>query len=223
MLNMSSGAAPTTPPDRTARARIRDAAIAKFGEHGVAATSLKVIAAEAGVSQPLIVHHFGSKDGLRRACDERVAATIRASKLAAMSQGPGLDPLVALRDVDDRRPVLRYLARTLADGTPEVAALIDEMVDDAVEYTAEGERTGLLRPSDRPRERVVILSLWSLGLLVLHEHLERLLGVDLLGDADEIGPYVLTAAEILGKGVLAEGLYERMGEALGLGEDGRSS
>lgn len=168
-----------------------------------------MIAATADVSQPLIVHHFGSKDRLRAACDSRVAEVIRTAKLDAMRQGPQLDPLAALRGADEFRPVLRYLVRTLGDGTPQVAALVDEMVDDAVEYMAEGERSGLIKPSEHPRQRAVVLVLWSFGLLTMHEHVERLLGVDLLGDAQQMGPYVLPVLEILTRGVLTDDVYER--------------
>lgn len=175
----------------------------------MAATSLKVIAEEAGVSQALILHHFGSKAALRVACDQHVAAMIRASKLESVAQGPQLDPLAALRLSPDTRPLLRYLARALADRSPEVDALLDEMVDDAVAYMAEGERTGLITPSDHPRERVVVLLLWSLGALTLHEHLERLLGVDLLDDPQTFGPYVLPVLELYGRGIMPEEIYLR--------------
>ncbi len=219
MLNMPSVAA-TPPPaedDRTGRARIRDAAIELFGVRGVDGTSLKLIAEAAGVSQPLIVHHFGSKEGLRSACDHHIAEVVRAGKYAAMAQGPSLDPLAAIRDATAGRSVLRYLARTLGDGTPGVADLLDEMVDDAVAYMAEGERTGLIRPSRDPRGRAVVLTLWSLGLLTLHEHAERLLGIDLLGDGEDLEPYVLPVLEMLTEGVLTEGLYDRA--RAGLAED----
>ncbi len=210
MLTMYSVIGPEPDAERTGSARIRDAAIRCFGDRGVDGTSLKVIAREAGVSQPLIVHHFGSKAGLRVACDEHVAATIRAQKLEAVAQGSQLDPLASLRQVEASRPILRYLARTLGDHTPEVANLLDEMVEDAVAYTAEGERTGMVRPSDHPRERVIVLLLWSFGALTLHEHMERLLGVDVLGDGGDLGPYLMPALEILAKGVLTEGLYENL-------------
>lgn len=220
---MSPVAASERGDERTGRARILDAALAQFGANGVAATSLKVIADEAGVSPALIVHHFGSKEGLREACDEHVAATFRASKLEAVAQGPGLDPLAALRESSvQTQPLLRYLARTLADGTPQVAALVDEMVDDAMEYLAEGERTGLIRPSEHPRERAAVLMLWSLGALTLHEHLERLLGVDLLGDPEQLGPYVLPAMEVFSRGLMPEDLYERARAAFLDDKDGGS-
>jgi AcrR family transcriptional regulator len=57
--------------------RLRDAAIARFGRDGFA-VGLRAIAAHAGVTAALIVHHFGSKEGLRRACDEHVLAVVRA-------------------------------------------------------------------------------------------------------------------------------------------------
>jgi AcrR family transcriptional regulator len=213
MLNMSSAqAAPAE--DRTARSRIRDAAIARFAADGVAATSLRVIAEDAGVSTPLVVHHFGSKDQLRVACDEHVAALIRERKQAAMAQGPQLDPLAAMREAQHGPPILRYLARTLGDGSTQVAALLDELVDDAEVYMEEGVRNGLLKPSDDPRGRAVILTIWSLGALTLHEHLHRLLGVDLIGGGGDMAPYMVPAAEILASGVIDDDFYARLRQAL---------
>ena len=55
--------------DLTARARIRDSAIVYFGRHGFQSATVRAIAADAGVSPALVIHHFGSKDGLREACD----------------------------------------------------------------------------------------------------------------------------------------------------------
>lgn len=201
--------------DSSGRERIRDAAIIEFAERGVAATSLKVIARRAGVSQALIVHHFGSKDALRQACDAHVAAVIRHYKLKAMRQGPSLDPIAAIRDVDEYRPLLRYLARTLGDGRPEVAALVDDMVEDAVEYLAEAEASGFAKPSEHPRARAAILVMWSLGLITMHEHVARHLGVDLLSaTTTELTAYMLPAAELLSNGVLADGMYEQMKAAV---------
>src|SRR4029453_5925987 len=53
----------------TGRARIRDAAIRLFAERGIAGTTVRDIAREAGVSPGLLRHHFGSKEALREACD----------------------------------------------------------------------------------------------------------------------------------------------------------
>ena len=60
-------------------ARIRDAAIDQFGSRGFD-TGVRAIAEAAGVSPALIIHHFGSKEGLRKACDDYIAAEIRSEK-----------------------------------------------------------------------------------------------------------------------------------------------
>src|SRR2546423_15267855 len=60
--------------DLTSKAVIRNAALRLFAERGHDAVSVRGIAAAAGVSPALVVHHFGSKDGLRAAVDEHVGA-----------------------------------------------------------------------------------------------------------------------------------------------------
>ena len=218
MLNMNSAAvdAPARgPDDRTTSARIRDAAITRFAVDGVAATSLRAIATDAGVSAALVIHHFGSKDALRDACDHHVAALIRERKRAAMAQGPRLDLLAALRTPDNDPPLMRYLGRTLTDGSPAVAALVDELVADAAAYMAEGVESGALQPTDYPYERAAVVTLWSLGALVLHDHAERLLGADLTGDAQDLMPYFRPAVEILASGVLTPEMAAALSETFG--------
>jgi AcrR family transcriptional regulator len=52
------------------RQRILDAAIHRFGEQGLKATSLRTIAADAGVTFATVHHHFGTKDELHARCVE---------------------------------------------------------------------------------------------------------------------------------------------------------
>lgn len=199
-------------PAKTGSERILEAAVRLFGRSGIAGTSLKVIASEADVSQALIIHHFGSKDGLRRACDAHVNRLIRSRKDSAINSGPNLDAVHALRSMEGGRDLMCYLVRTLTEGGDHAEKLIDEMVADAQEYTAQGVENGIFRPSEAPRERVVLLTLWSLGALVLHEHLERLLGVDLLADdygPEGLAPYMRPALELFAHGLLEDGAYDQ--------------
>lgn len=216
MVNMRSAAAAAPPDDRTAVARIRDAALACFAEAGVAATTVRQVAKRAGVSPALVIHHFGSKAALRKACDAYVAAFLRERKSEAMRAGPGLDPLALLRPEDDRVPLLPYLARVLADGSPEVDALVDELVADAEGYLAEGVASGVVRPHDHAREVATVLTLWSLGGLTLHRHVRRLLGVDLTAPVAHrlaASGYVGGATEILGRGLIDAEIFERLARA----------
>lgn len=202
--------------DRTAAARIRDAAISEFAANGVDGTSIRTIAAAAGVSPGLVMHHFGSKEGLRVACDEYVAALIRDVKGGAMASGGAFDVTSAFRTVGGI-PAARYLARTLVDGSPHVADLVDEIVADAVEYVAVGVGTGMIKPSDHERERAAILTIWGLGALVLHQHLERLIGVDITADFSQnpgaASAYMGPVLEIYSEGVFTETTVQMMREA----------
>lgn len=203
--------------DRTAKARLRDAAIACFAENGIAGTTARKVAATAGVSPGLVIHHFGSMEGLRAACDEHVAATIREYKEKAFSRGPSLDVLAALRD-SPSGPLMGYLAQVLAGDSPAVAKLVDDLVDDAEGYIQQGVESGMLRPSEDPRGRAVVLTLWSLGALVLHEHLQRLLGVDLTDPEILTDPattaYIGPVYEIYGEGILEEAFATHAQETL---------
>ena len=163
-LNMRSAS------DLTARARIRDTALARFGADGIAGTSVRAVAADAGVSAALVLHHFGSKEGLRQACDEHVLEAVRAGGDADISAlGEMLGAATPLR---------RYLARALLDGTDAATTLFTEIVDRTEEWLAQGEAEGWVRPSSDARARAVTYVSWLLAPLVLGDQVGRLLGGD---------------------------------------------
>jgi len=76
------------------RERILDAAERLFAEGGFDGVSMRAVAAAAGVGVPLIVYHFGSKQGMYRAIFERYRSVLDA-RLAALRSAPGAgqDPL----------------------------------------------------------------------------------------------------------------------------------
>lgn len=197
-------------PDRTAVARIRDAALSEFAEHGVAATTLKSVAATAGASAQLVVHHFGSKEGLATACDEYVLEMFREHNTSLLSSAGSFPPAQSL-DVQWLGPAMGYLSARLADNSPAVAQLVDEALEDAMTYMDKGVESGLIKPSERPRERAVVGLLWNLGALVLHRHAKRLIGVDLAAsDAQQRLTWTLAATEMLSEGLFEKGAYEKL-------------
>ena len=62
---MFSDARPSS--DLTAKARIRDRALLLFAERGPDRVTVRDVAVAADVSPGLVMHHFGSKAGLREA------------------------------------------------------------------------------------------------------------------------------------------------------------
>ncbi|MEX1280701.1 MAG: TetR family transcriptional regulator [Acidimicrobiia bacterium] len=205
------------PPDeRSTKARIRDAAVGVFAAQGTAGTTARAVAEAAGVSPGLVIHHFDSMDGLRRACDEHIVERIRARKSDAMTQGTDLDVLGALRDAE-YAPLTAYVARMLVEESPASDELVDHLVTDAEVYLEQGVEAGTLRPSADPRARARLLTLWSLGGLVLHRHMERLLGVDLtapdVGTDPDIANYARPALELLGTGIFTDEFLARVQQA----------
>src|SRR5699024_748746 len=120
-------------------------------------------------------------------------------------------PSTLLRQLQDSRALLHALTRSLTERGTNASAFIDEMVADAEDYMNQGEEAGLIKPSAVPRDRVVLLVLWSLGALVLHEHVYRLLDVDFLasdGSPESLQRYFYPAMELFSQGLVEEGALD---------------
>lgn len=65
------------------RAKIMEAALRLFARHGYERTSIRMIAAEAGIAQGLLYNYFAGKDELLHALFQRSMADVRASFAAA--------------------------------------------------------------------------------------------------------------------------------------------
>lgn len=207
-----------TGDDLTAKARIRDAAIACVARSGTAGMTVRKVASEAGVSPGLVIHHFGSMEGLRTTCDEYVASVIREAKLSFADAGFSFDLLGALRG-SDTALLSAYLAEVLAENSPAVSKLVDELVADAVGYMKRYEELGWLKPSAAPDARASILIIWSLGALALHRHVERLVGLDMTdpryGDNPEaMAAYWTPAFELL-SGIFSDEFTQQMQAMIG--------
>jgi len=197
--------------DRTARAIIRDEALRLFADRGPDGVSVRQIAAAAGVSPGLVLHHFGSKEGLRQAVDEHVlglfdqmlagmtgehagdlydpaasgsVAEAVAKHLPADSPVPGYLRHLLLADGDAGRELFRRLFRLSAATLDALAA------------------AGMATPGSDPAVRAAFLLSNDLAVLLLRDHLTEVLGIDPLS-----GPGMTRwAGEVLaiyGAGLLA--------------------
>lgn len=161
MLNMRSA------DDLTAVARIRDAAIELFGRDGFR-VSVRAIAAAAGVSPGLVIHHFGSKDNLHRACDEYIAETIRAAKSESIQTSDPATWLAQMAEIEQYAPMMAYLVRSLQSGGDLAKTLWHNMIDNTEQYIEEGVRAGTIKPSVDAKARARFLGMAGGGAFLLY-------------------------------------------------------
>jgi AcrR family transcriptional regulator len=168
--------------DLTARARIRDAALRLFAERGMDGATIRDIARAAGVSAGLVRHHFGSKDGLRAACDSHALDQIMRIKEQAILDGQvssvgfmaAAHPTILL--------TLRYFARSLVDGTPAAGSMFEAMVDLSEAWLAQNHPGEI----PDPRGYAALFVAMETGLLAMHDQLSRSLGADIFTPAGHL-------------------------------------
>jgi AcrR family transcriptional regulator len=111
-----------------ARRLILDAAQALIAKTGPEGLRLQDIAAAAGVSHPLILHHFGSREGLIRALTQGAVAELRDKLVVAMAAGEHSIEEQIDRVFDSFRDGLAQRLAWLATVDPCVAAGDTQMV-----------------------------------------------------------------------------------------------
>ncbi len=166
--------------DLTATARIRAAALERFGTDGYAGTSVRSIAADAGVSPALVLHHFGSKEGLRKACDEFVFDFFRDMLERAEDRQP-TEAMAHFDGVTDQAPpMLRYLMKQASEDSPRANALVADIVEITKASLAASTEKGYTRPTTDPDMRAAVLVMLRLGPFLLSGAVQQATGADIL-------------------------------------------
>ena len=175
--------------DLTARARIRDEALRLFAHDGPDAVTVRQIAAATGVSPALVLHHYGSKQGLRAAVDEHVTGVFDElfaefsddpallGDLLATGSGASLAELL-LRNLPPESPIPAYLRRLLLAGDPAGAVMVRRWYQASQAMLRPLVASGILRPGRDPDMRTAILMANDLAMLLLRDQLAAVLGVD---------------------------------------------
>lgn len=160
------------------------------------------------MSAGLVIHHFGTKQALREACDRHVLATAAGEKLAMIAGGYGPRLAGYLSEHPEVAAQLSYLSRAVNDG----GALADQWFDALVEHTASlldaGDGTGAFTRSADPAARTALLVAHSLSTVVFARQLARHLGAhDLTEPAayERLGRAVL---ELYTDGLLADARFQ---------------
>ena len=206
MLNVSSS------DDRTAPARIRDAAVALVGKSGWDRTTSRQIAAEARVPVGLVNYHFGSKDGLRQACDDWVIERLAEDKGLVLGAGPLPRIDTYLDDHPELRPITEYIGQCMRTGGPVAENFFERMVEMTQQMMELAADAGTFRRYDDPYAAAVILVAYGAGASLFGGTIARLLGGTNLLDTDTYNRYVRTTVELYTHPLITD---ERYLDALG--------
>ena len=157
-----------------------------FADRGVAGTSLDELARQLGVTKQTILYHFGSKGGLVDAVLEAGAAELLAVLIEASGTSePGWDRVEATVRaafaLAVARPELLGLLRELNRLGPEhsqsIIALLQPLIDAAVDELEAGMADGRFRHSD---PRLVLVSAYAAVTgVVTDTEVLRAVGLDL--------------------------------------------
>ncbi|MBU1802867.1 MAG: TetR/AcrR family transcriptional regulator [Actinobacteria bacterium] len=162
----------------TAKTRIRNAALDLYADFGEDATSMRAVAEKAGVTVGLVVHHYGTKDGLREAVEQRIV-DLFADAIPPATASDDARSLAASRDAAvaamlERNPaVIGYLRRAVLDPTGNRGRVLEMLTDLTAEQVASLRTAGLASTAHADSTQVIGVLVRQLGHLFLHPMVER--------------------------------------------------
>lgn len=184
----STRRAPHTAPETADR--IREAAIIEFAAHGFPRTTVRGIATAAGVSPGLVIHHFGSKDDLRVACDDHVFEALTEAK----RQNAQISPLAVAEvffDGGQMQAYAEYLLKSLLDPSEQGQRYFDHYVETTEQIIDEGFAGYTLRKAEDRRAQATAMAMLALAPLLLEPRIRRSLGAeDVHGSMARLIPYL---------------------------------
>lgn len=180
---MAATPAPHPTPIRTRLPRaereqqILDVAHARFAEHGYGVVTMEDVAADAGVTKPLLYAYFGNKERLYLACMERAGDAMLATVVAAVADAES--PADALRRglhaffafVDEDRDAWRVLFDESWPSGGEIAQRVAEYRERLVALVAQTNIDRL--PAGRRADHATEIEAISVALLGAAEALAR--------------------------------------------------
>ena len=156
------------------------------------------------MSAALVIHHFGSKEGLRKACDDYVAEEIRSSKSEALQSNDPATWFAQMAEIESYAPLMAYLVRSMQTGGDLATMLWHRMIDNAEAYLADGVRAGTIKPSRDPHARARYLAITGGGGLLLYLQMHET-PTDLRAVLrDYARDMVLPALEVYTEGLMAD-------------------
>jgi AcrR family transcriptional regulator len=165
-----------------ARRLILDAAQARLASTGPDGLRLQDIAADAGISHPSILHHFGSREGLVRALTREAIDELKRKLFAALSaEHPSTEAQLeqvfdAFRNGLAQR--LAWLATVDSRGDhPEERLVLREIVDTVQARRVAAAPTGTVIPREDTESLVHLVAAAAFGDAMYGAHLRRSAGI----------------------------------------------
>ncbi len=131
---------------------ILDAATTEFGRFGYAGAALSAVAAHAGVSKPLVLSYFGSKDGLYIACVQRAGENLieRIEAVLAAGQPPARMAEATLAAIVDALAPRPHDWNVINDATPPAGGAAQDAAGRVRSAIAEQAARGVATLADLP-------------------------------------------------------------------------
>lgn len=158
--------------DLTAKARIRNAALALFAEQGADRVSMRAVAAAAGVTVGLVQHHFKTKEGLRSAVDQLIVDYHAQAIASAPVEGTPAQ-IAAARDRSVRHmfethpEVVNYVRRAMLDPASDNGQLFARLTELSRSEIVKARESGLASTQRPESAQVIEIMVRQLGQLFL--------------------------------------------------------
>ncbi len=152
-----------------------------FAERGYASVTVRQVAAAAGVSPALVIHHYGSKERLRAVIDERVGTFVE-TLLADLERAPadgGASVAQLFADRLEREPAMAgYMRRLLSDGSQAGLAMFGRLYQATRAGMHQLEQAGVVRAAGDDAVRDAFLLCNDLAVVLLRPHITHATGID---------------------------------------------
>ena len=197
-----------TPPTPPARQRILAAALSRFAQDGLGATSLGAVATSAGVSTGLVQHHFRTKTGLIDAVNQHVLQVVADAVASRPLPAPPTDTLAELGRrvtsiMTDSPDVVDYLARALLDGDRLATSVFDGLVAISTDQWNQLAEQQLLQAEVDRTWAVLHPLILVLGTVMLRKEIDRHLPEPLATPA-QLARWDTAVARLLRSGLLTD-------------------
>jgi AcrR family transcriptional regulator len=178
-----------------------------FAERGVDRVTIREVATAADVSPALVMHHYGSKQGLKDAVDQRVLDLMEhligdvAGSLGAASSTSIAELCAA--GLESEPHLVAYLRRVLVEGGDAAGIVFRRLFEVTRATLAAMEQAGLVRPAANPAVRDAFLLVNDLVVFLLRDQITAVIGSDPLA-SDGLAMWSDQVIDVYANGIMSE-------------------